>query len=86
MFDLLDEPAHASGAKSNPLAVRESPTRGPFVAGLTAMAVDSFATIEHLMEQGNNLRHVASTAMNNTSSRSHAIFEIFVKQITKVSE
>lgn len=36
------------------------------------------------MEQGNMLRHVASTAMNATSSRSHAVFEILVKQVTDV--
>ena len=80
VYDLLD----TRGGRQRPLDVRESPHRGPFVEGLTEFAVDSFASVEHLMEQGNMLRHVASTAMNATSSRSHAVFEILVKQVTDV--
>jgi len=80
VFDLLDP----AGGRHKTLAVRESPHRGPFVVGLTEMAVDSFEAVGRLMAHGNRLRHVASTAMNATSSRSHAVFELFVKQVANV--
>lgn len=44
--------------------------------GLTKQHVSDFDSVEVLMEQGNRLRATASTRMNNTSSRSHAIFTI----------
>eukprot|EP00035_Acanthoeca_spectabilis_P010217 m.181040 g.181040 ORF g.181040 m.181040 type:complete len:1325 (-) comp14955_c0_seq1:125-4099(-) len=80
VFDLLDP----TGGRDKALSVRESKSSGPFVEGLIELAVDSFKTVEHLIQQGNTLRHVASTAMNATSSRSHAVFELIVKQISTV--
>ena len=44
------------------------------------IAVDSHSKIEKLMEQGNEMRAVASTQMNATSSRSHSIFIIKLQQ------
>lgn len=81
VFDLLDP----TGGRDKALSVRESKSSGPFVEGLTELAVDSFKTVEHLIQQGNTLRHVASTAMNATSSRSHAVFELIVKQVGTVN-
>ena len=83
VYDLLDNSPQPTRRRSrdSALAVREARGRGPFVEGLTALAVDSYETVEHLMDHGNTLRHVASTAMNATSSRSHAIFELSIKQV-----
>jgi hypothetical protein len=33
-----------------------------------------------LMEEGNKVRHTAATMMNDQSSRSHAVFTLFVTQ------
>ena len=63
------------------LKIRESPTDGPYVKDLTDVPVRSFAEIMRYMRKGDTLRTTASTKMNDTSSRSHAVFTIMLKQI-----
>jgi len=58
------------------LKVREHPSSGPYVEDLSKHLVVEFKEILRLMDQGNDLRTTASTNMNDTSSRSHAIFTI----------
>lgn len=65
----------------NYLKVRESPSEGPYVKDLSEHPVRSYEDIIRLMKQGDNSRTVASTKMNDTSSRSHAVFTITLKQI-----
>lgn len=65
--------------KSN-LKVREHPVLGPYVQDLSRLAVNSFDDIDRLFDEGNKARTVAATNMNETSSRSHAVFTIFVTQ------
>ena len=62
------------------LKVREHPSTGPYVEDLAKLAVRSFKEIEHLMDEGNKARTVAATSMNETSSRSHAVFTLTVTQ------
>jgi len=62
------------------LKVREHPSTGPYVEDLAKLAVRSFAEIENLMDEGNKARTVAATNMNETSSRSHAVFTITLTQ------
>ncbi|RUS18586.1 hypothetical protein BC937DRAFT_88595 [Endogone sp. FLAS-F59071] len=62
------------------LKVREHPSLGPYVEDLSRLVVNSFADIEHLMDEGNKARTVAATNMNETSSRSHAVFTLFLTQ------
>ncbi|KAK9346429.1 hypothetical protein V1522DRAFT_404408 [Lipomyces starkeyi] len=64
------------------LRVREHPSLGPYVEDLSRLAVGSFAEIEELMDEGNKARTVAATNMNETSSRSHAVFTLTVTQKT----
>eukprot|EP00794_Sanderia_malayensis_P020150 gene20150-22124_t len=71
--------------KQENLRVREHPKDGPFVQGVTIHPVTDFSQLEHLMDLGNAVRVTASTMMNNTSSRSHAIFTIKFTQ-AKFSE
>ncbi|XP_031571306.1 kinesin-like protein unc-104 isoform X2 [Actinia tenebrosa] len=66
-------------AKNN-LRVREHPVLGPYVEDLAKLAVTSFADINDLIDEGNKARTVAATNMNETSSRSHAIFSIIFTQ------
>jgi len=61
---------------SHNLKVREHPTQGPYVQDLSKHLVLEYDQILQLMEKGNVLRTTASTNMNDTSSRSHAIFTI----------
>ena len=62
------------------LRVREHPSTGPYVEDLAKLVVRSFVEIEHLMDEGNKARTVAATNMNETSSRSHAVFTLTLTQ------
>ncbi|XP_046405614.1 kinesin-like protein unc-104 isoform X7 [Ischnura elegans] len=62
------------------LRVREHPLLGPYVEDLSKLAVTSFQDIHDLIDEGNKARTVAATNMNETSSRSHAVFTIFFTQ------
>lgn len=62
------------------LKVREHPSTGPYVEDLAKLVVGSFQEIQHLMDEGNKARTVAATSMNETSSRSHAVFTLTVTQ------
>ncbi|KAL2197389.1 P-loop containing nucleoside triphosphate hydrolase protein [Corynascus similis CBS 632.67] len=63
------------------LKIRESPTEGPYVKDLTEVPVRSLHEILRYMRIGDSNRTTASTKMNDTSSRSHAVFTIMLKQI-----
>ena len=79
--DLL-APSHRSSS-DNPyyLKIRESPTEGPYVKDLTDVPVKNYAELLRWMRLGDASRTTASTKMNDTSSRSHAVFTIMLKQI-----
>ncbi|KAM3835470.1 kinesin-like protein KIF1A isoform 3-T3 [Vipera latastei] len=62
------------------LRVREHPLLGPYVEDLSKLAVTSYNDIQDLMDSGNKARTVAATNMNETSSRSHAVFNIIFTQ------
>ncbi|XP_078695779.1 kinesin-like protein KIF1A isoform X29 [Branchiostoma floridae x Branchiostoma belcheri] len=62
------------------LRVREHPLLGPYVEDLSKLAVTSFNEINTLMDEGNKARTVAATNMNETSSRSHAVFTVVFTQ------
>jgi kinesin family member 1 len=62
------------------LKVREHPSTGPYVEDLAKLVVRSFPEIENLMDEGNKARTVAATNMNETSSRSHAVFTLTLTQ------
>lgn len=66
---------------ANYLKIRESPTEGPYVKDLTEVPVRNIDEILRYMKNGDASRTTASTKMNDTSSRSHAVFTIMLKQI-----
>ncbi len=72
VHDLLDP----AGGTRQSLKVREHNILGPYVDGLSTLAVSSFAEIDSLMAEGNKSRTVAATNMNSESSRSHAVFTL----------
>lgn len=67
-------------ANKGNLKVREHPSTGPYVEDLAKLVVRSFQEIENLMDEGNKARTVAATNMNETSSRSHAVFTLTLSQ------
>lgn len=63
------------------LRIRESPSEGPYVKDLTEVTARNYNELMKYMRKGDVSRTVASTKMNDTSSRSHAVFTITLKQI-----
>ena len=64
------------------LKICEHKTLGVYVEGLEKHSVDSYEKIQKKIEEGSNNRSMASTLMNESSSRSHTIVSInFVQKI-----
>ena len=66
--------------KNNNLRVREHPIMGPYVEDLSKLVVKEYLDIDRLIDEGNKARTVAATNMNETSSRSHAVFTLIFTQ------
>jgi len=49
------------------------------VKDLSIVTVKSIREIEEMMNRGNGLRKTGATAMNDTSSRSHSLFAIYIE-------
>lgn len=64
------------------LKIRESPDLGIYVEDLCELVVHNYADVMRLIDQGNTVRKVASTNMNQESSRSHSCFTIRIEQKT----
>lgn len=79
IFDLL-----ASDATSS-CRVREHPTLGVYVDPLTKRDISNFDDVRNTLQEGNMKRQTASTLMNIESSRSHAVFTIYLSQKIMVS-
>ncbi|XP_065344579.1 kinesin-like protein KIF13A isoform X4 [Cloeon dipterum] len=75
VHDLLDPTSNKQS-----LRVREHNVLGPYVDGLSQLAVTSYEDIAALMTEGNKSRTVAATNMNSESSRSHAVFSVVLTQ------
>jgi hypothetical protein len=56
------------------LPIREHPTRGIYVDGLTKAVAHSSDEIMEVVTLGDSVRATASTNMNDCSSRSHSVF------------
>lgn len=61
------------------LELKERPDTGVYVKDLQSFVTKSIKEIEHVMNVGNNNRAVGATNMNEQSSRSHAIFIIYIE-------
>ncbi|XP_056410385.1 kinesin-like protein KIF14 isoform X2 [Hyla sarda] len=78
IHDLLSSPRDAGHKIA--LKVREHPTCGPYVDGLSTYVVASFTDVQTWLELGNKQRATAATGMNDKSSRSHSVFTLSVTQ------
>uniref|UniRef100_A0A671MH53 Kinesin-like protein n=1 Tax=Sinocyclocheilus anshuiensis TaxID=1608454 RepID=A0A671MH53_9TELE len=70
---------------SGPLAVREDSSNGVVVQGLTLHQPKSAEHILEALDYGNRNRTQHPTDMNATSSRSHAVFQIYLRQQDKTA-
>ncbi|XP_069821875.1 kinesin-like protein KIF18A isoform X2 [Dendropsophus ebraccatus] len=70
-------------ANSGSLAVREDAQKGVVVQGLTLHQPKSAENILQMLDYGNKNRTQHPTDMNATSSRSHAVFQIYLRQQDK---
>jgi hypothetical protein len=73
--------ATSSTNKRASLRVRAHPQKGVYVENLSSLAVSSYEDIERLLVRGSKARTVASTNMNDASSRSHAVFQLVFRQL-----
>jgi hypothetical protein len=60
--------------------IRQHPTKGVFVEGLSRKEVTTAEVTKNLIEKGTKERAMAETKMNAHSSRSHAVFQIQITQ------
>eukprot|EP00931_Biecheleriopsis_adriatica_P076794 TRINITY_DN5046_c0_g1_i1.p1 TRINITY_DN5046_c0_g1~~TRINITY_DN5046_c0_g1_i1.p1 ORF type:complete len:1104 (-),score=351.24 TRINITY_DN5046_c0_g1_i1:229-3540(-) len=65
------------------LDIRESSQLGIYIAGVSRRPVDSYVSIEAVVEEGTMNRTVGSTLMNATSSRAHTVLTIEFKQVSE---
>ncbi|XP_015239443.1 PREDICTED: kinesin-like protein KIF18A [Cyprinodon variegatus] len=72
-------------ANVGPLAVREDSSKGVVVQGLTLHKPKSAEHILEALDSGNRIRTQHPTDMNATSSRSHAVFQIYLRQQDKTA-
>ncbi|NXJ10023.1 KI18A protein, partial [Odontophorus gujanensis] len=70
---------------SGPLAVREDAQKGVMVQGLTLHQPKSAEDILQMLDYGNKNRTQHPTDANATSSRSHAVFQIYLRQQDKIA-
>eukprot|EP01060_Flectonema_neradi_P009602 TRINITY_DN16840_c0_g1_i1.p1 TRINITY_DN16840_c0_g1~~TRINITY_DN16840_c0_g1_i1.p1 ORF type:complete len:978 (+),score=241.68 TRINITY_DN16840_c0_g1_i1:45-2936(+) len=82
-IDAIKEQNHGQLPDASNLKVRQHPITGPYVQYLTSRVCTSMEECMNLIELGNSERSVASTKMNQRSSRSHAIFRVSFTHTTK---
>ncbi|MEE6499070.1 hypothetical protein FKM82_003302 [Ascaphus truei] len=72
-------------SQSGSLAVREDAQKGVVVQGLTLHQPKSAEELLKMLDFGNKNRTQHPTDMNATSSRSHAVFQIYLRQQDKTA-
>jgi GTPase SAR1 family protein len=75
VYDLL-----SSSDNIAPCRVREHPETGAFIEGLTYRTVGSYEAVSLSLYEGFRRRITGETLMNANSSRSHAVFTIYMTQ------
>lgn len=76
-YDLLVAPVSGK-LECTPLAVREDAEKGAFVENLRYVYADDEQATVDVLKQGLKNRRVQSTQFNMSSSRSHAIFQMYL--------
>lgn len=84
LLDAKKKGSAAEAKKKESLDVRQHPTEGVFVNGLTKKRVNNPAEALTCAYEGDSHRQTAATDKNERSSRSHAVFSLVVRQIRKI--
>ncbi|NXQ91887.1 KI18A protein, partial [Nyctibius grandis] len=82
-LEVYNEQIHDLLASSGPLAVCEDNQKGVVVQGLSLHEPKSAEEILQMLDYGNKNRTQHPTDINASSSRSHAVFQIYLKQQDK---
>ncbi|XP_072212982.1 kinesin-like protein KIF18B [Excalfactoria chinensis] len=82
--EVYNEQIHDLLEPKGPLAIREDPEKGVVVQGLSFHQPQSAEQLLEMLANGNRNRTQHPTDANATSSRSHAVFQIYVKQQDRV--
>ncbi|NXU50050.1 KI18B protein, partial [Turnix velox] len=82
--EVYNEQIHDLLEPKGPLAIREDPDKGVVVQGLSYHQPASAEQLLQMLANGNKNRTQHPTDANATSSRSHAIFQIYLKQQDRV--
>ena len=80
--DLLAAPRKTASPHHASLKIRQSADRGMYVEGLQEVPLGTPEEALRILARGSANRKVACTLMNETSSRSHAVFLVFIEQVT----
>jgi kinesin family protein 18/19 len=65
------------------LELRDDPEKGIIMSGVTEFKAESTDQVMNLLLLGNKRRTTEATNANQTSSRSHAVFQINVSKVSK---
>ncbi|NXU57813.1 KI18A protein, partial [Turnix velox] len=84
-LEIYNEQIHDLLVNSGPLAVREDAQKGVVVQGLTLHQPKSAEEILQMLDYGNKNRTQHPTDVNASSSRSHAVFQIYLRQQDKTA-
>ena len=77
-YDLLTTTTNCGKSECPALSIREDSTKGAFVENLQYVYVDDEKTTMDVLKLGLRNRKVHSTTYNMSSSRSHAIFQMYL--------
>lgn len=80
VYDLLRKNANSSHEKLHSLSIRGDSENNINVAGAAEIPVHNSLELENILLQGNRNRATASTYMNSSSSRSHAILILWIER------
>uniref|UniRef100_A0A5S6QUX3 Kinesin motor domain-containing protein n=1 Tax=Trichuris muris TaxID=70415 RepID=A0A5S6QUX3_TRIMR len=83
MLEIYNETVFDLLGNREPLMIREHQTEGVYVQNLTLKRVENLTDTLQCLEEGCINRSQGQTAMNATSSRSHAIFTIYMTKISR---
>lgn len=75
IYDLLRD-----ASMNHPLSIHEDREQGIYVEGLSEYRVQSARDCLSFLQEGENNRAVRATHMNQVSSRSHSVFQLFLER------
>lgn len=81
-YDLLSSVTNKEVNEKKKLDLRESQTGETYLDGLVSIPVYNVQEVSQYISMANKLRSTNKTAMNNASSRSHAIVTLTIRTIT----